>query len=63
MIKIVNYRKERNEELYGYAICECTRWDEAIQVPRESTNTSVAFNCPRCGKRLGLWVRGKDNIL
>lgn len=62
MIKIVNYKKERNEKLYAYAVCECTLWNEAIQVPRESTSNWITFNCPRCGKRLCLYVIGKDNI-
>lgn len=64
MIKIVNYAKEQNKKLYGYAICECTLWGEAIQVPRESTSGLISFNCPRCGKQLGLYLTGKDdNIL
>lgn len=42
----------------GYAICECTSWDEGIQVPRGKYSDFISFNCPRCGKILGLYVRG-----
>ena len=45
-------------EHYGYAICECTLWGEGIQIPRKEYNDFVSFNCPRCGKKLGLYVRG-----
>lgn len=54
IVKNENFDFENND----YAICECTLWDEGIQVPRKKHNDFVSFNCPRCGKRLGLCVRG-----
>ena len=45
---------------YEYAICECTSWDEGIQVPRKKDNYFASFNCPRCGRELGLFVRQRN---
>lgn len=46
-----------------YAICECTGIHEGIEIPRKDYTEFVSFNCPRCGKKLGMVVLGKmDNI-
>lgn len=55
-------KEEVNEDKYGYAVCECTVFDlgYGIQVPRKKYNDFVKFKCPRCGRKLGLFVRGTD---
>ena len=45
---------------YEYAICECTSWDEGIQVPRKEDNYFASFDCPRCGRELGLFVHQRN---
>lgn len=45
----------------AYGVCECTRFYEGIEIPREEYNTFVRFKCPRCGKDLGVFVRGKND--
>ena len=45
---------------YEYAICECTSWNEGIQFPRKEDDYFASFNCPRCGKELGLFVRQRN---
>lgn len=57
MIEIVK-SENFDFEHYEYAICECTLWGEGIQIPRKEYNDFVGFNCPRCGKSLGMYVRG-----
>lgn len=57
MIEIVK-SENFDFEHYGYAICECTLLGEGIQIPRKEYNDFVSFNCPRCGKSLGLYVKG-----
>ncbi len=56
-IKIVN--SFLNENDYGYAVCECLRYNEGIQVPREEHTAYIQFNCPRCNKPLGITLLGK----
>ena len=55
-------KEEVNEDKYGYAVCKCTIIgpDYGIQVPRKKHNDFVKFKCPRCGRKLGLFVRGTD---
>ena len=54
IVKNENFDFENN----GYAICECTLWNEGIQIPRKENDDFVRFNCPRCGKSIGLFVKG-----
>lgn len=58
--KIINVN-DRDEDNYAYAICEYTMRDECIEIPRGLYNDFVRFYCPRCGKMLGLFVRGKND--
>lgn len=39
---------------YIYAICECTQVGQALRVERPDQTGYIRFNCPRCGKELGL---------
>lgn len=59
MIKIIK-AKDADEKNFAYALCYCTRTDEAIEIPRPDHNSAISFICPRCGERLGLWVRGRE---
>lgn len=47
---------------YGYAVCECHSTLEGIQVPRPESTCTVSFECPRCGKKLGLFMIGKKTL-
>lgn len=55
-------KEEVDEDKYSYAVCECTVFgpDYGIQVSRKKYNDFVKFKCPRCGRKLGLFVRGTD---
>lgn len=59
-IRIIMY-KDADKVNNEYAVCECTSLAEGIEVPRKDYDDFVRFNCPRCGKKLGLFVRGKSN--
>lgn len=61
-IKIVSPKDAIDENKYAYAICECITIgiDYGIQIPRKKYNDFVKFKCPRCGKELGMYVRGTD---
>lgn len=50
--RIINV-KDMDEEKHAYAICECTSFDEVIEIDKDDEVVHV-FNCPRCGKKLGL---------
>ena len=54
IVKNDNFDFENN----GYAICECTASNEGIQIPRKEYDDFISFNCPRCSKSLGLFVKG-----
>lgn len=58
-IKIVSL-KDVDEDKYAYAVCECLvfGYDYGIQIPRKKNSAFVKFSCPRCGKNLGMFVRG-----
>ena len=43
---------------YEYALCECTLWNEGIQIQRKEDDYFASFNCPRCGKKLGAFIKG-----
>lgn len=46
---------------YGYSVCECTMFDEAVRVPRPKHRTGMVFcTCPRCDKELGTFLYSKD---
>lgn len=45
---------------YLYALCECTQVGQALQVDRPDQPGWVRFNCPRCGKELGIYAAGID---
>ncbi len=60
MYKFVDY-KDFDYDNYEYAICECGIVNEGIEVSRGDYNSFVQFSCPRCGKRLGIFVRGKKD--
>lgn len=58
--KIVN-AKDTNYEDYEYAVCECTLATEGIEIPRPEHTEYIRLKCPRCGKKLGMVVRGKKD--
>lgn len=60
--KLVDITKEPMDETnYGYAICECAMIPyEAVRVDRPEYSGYVYFDCPRCGKSLGLFLSGKS---
>ncbi len=45
----------------SYALCECIQPCYGIEIPRKDYTEFVKFNCPRCGKKLGIVVRGKKD--
>lgn len=47
---------------YEYAVCECHSMAEGIQVPRPKHTSTVYFKCPRCGKKLGMFIIGKKDL-
>ena len=44
---------------YSYAVCECIGSVYGIEIPKKDHTDFVEFNCPSCGKKLGMVVRGK----
>ena len=62
-MRIVDFTKgQKDEDNFVYAICECTLATEGIEVPRKDNTEFINFNCPRCGRRLGIMVRGKKDM-
>lgn len=47
---------------YGYAVCECHSMIEVIQVPRPKHTCTVSFKCPKCGKKIDLFMTGKKDL-
>ena len=45
----------------AYAVCECTGMYESIEIPKKDYTEFVRFSCPRCGRKLGMVVRGKKD--
>lgn len=45
----------------AYTICKCTGPHECIEIPKKDYTEFVEFNCPRCGEKLGIVVRGKKD--
>ena len=45
----------------AYAICECTRATEGVQIARSDKDEFVSFKCPRCGRSLGMFVNSLHN--
>lgn len=62
-IRIVDCSKEYDNINYAYAVCECLLFGERIEISRPNDNDAINFNCPRCNKKLGLWMRGKKNLI
>lgn len=59
--RIVN-AKNIDEKRYAYAVCECVVLGvEAIELDRTEERGIAIFNCPRCGKQLGLWFSAKND--
>ena len=63
-IKYVTQQDVINRDKYEYAVCSCTTIgiDYGIQVPRKQYNDFVEFICPRCGRKLWLFVKGTNFI-
>jgi len=60
-IKKVNLMKEpMDEKNYVYVMCECTLFHEGLKIPRPKYSTYIRFNCPCCGKEVGIIARGLD---
>lgn len=45
------------ENDYAFAVCYCTALTEGIAIPRTKEDRFVKFECPRCGERLGMFVK------
>ena len=57
-IKKVNLIKEPADyEKYEYAVCKCTRIEEAIRIVKPKYSCFLQFKCPCCGESLGLFIR------
>ena len=52
----VDYKK------YSYAVCECTICGEAIRINRPFDDGYFSFQCPKCGKFLGLNVYNRPPL-
>ena len=61
-MKIVKY-KDANEKDYVYALCDCILADEGIEVPRPDYSCYMSFKCPRCGRSIGIFAKGKYDAL
>lgn len=50
---------------YVYAVCECMPAPFCVRVPISERTRSgfVKFRCPKCGKELGVWYRGKHYFM
>ena len=57
--RIVNY-KDGDESKYTYGICECLKAGECIEIPRRDYSYFLGFQCPKCGRKLGIYVMGTD---
>lgn len=57
--KIVPYA-DADEKNNVYAVCECLDTQHGIEIPRDEETKFVSFKCPKCGKSLGIMVRGKN---
>lgn len=63
-MRIVDFTKEqKDEDNYAYAICKCTLAHEGIEVPRKDETEFITFNCPRCGRRVGIMAKGKEDLI
>lgn len=50
------------EDEYGWALCYCcTSPEYGIRVKRKKENHFFAFKCPRCGRKLGIAIKGTDS--
>lgn len=59
-IRIINMA-EADEVNNVYAVCECTLSTEGIEIPRSIIPYVLSFfqfDCPRCGKALGIVAKG-----
>ena len=55
--------KDGNKKDYVYALCDCLLADEAIEVPRPDYSGFITFKCPRCGRNIGIFAKGKFDAL
>lgn len=49
----IDYRK------YTYAVCGCMPVHYAIKIARKNIGYYYRFNCPKCGKELGIVISNK----
>lgn len=59
-IRFIKYPINFDEKNYGYALCECCGMGDGIEVPRPEESSLICFNCPNCGKKLGIYLIGKN---
>ena len=60
-MKIINIQDGLDYKNFEYAICSCLSLQEGIQIKRPKYDNFIHFNCPRCNRELGIFVRGKNN--
>lgn len=59
--EIVDY-KDADENKNVYATCSCLFANEAIEIPRPLHTKTITFNCPKCGRALGVVALGRTEM-
>ena len=60
-IRFVEYPIEFDEKNYGYALCSGENcYNGGIEIPRPEESGLVAVECPKCGKRVAIYLIGKN---
>lgn len=49
------------EHSCAYTICTCLAMHEVIRVERPEYSGRVGVSCPRCGRKLSIFLRGKND--